>query len=509
MAISQSKYISITSGVGGAAVVSAKELVARIFSINAKIPSNTVLEFTSLADVGAFFGHSAIEYVFSSKYFGYINNYQNKANKISYFKNDLAGSAPFLYPKKEAAALTAFTSLPSTTTITLNIGGASFTTAALDFTAATTYADIATALQTSIQANTAGGELWTAATVVYNSADKVFVFTAGTIGKSIMYYASDPDNASSLASLLGWDLASSPLLSDGSDVLTSINALLDSSYGISNNYGSFAFLSDSELTTDQIASIGAWTAEKNYSVMYSVEVGDANYVAVQAAVADFDGVVLTYNKYQPDSSMPFVIPMAILASTDYARYNGAVSYDFKQFEGMPVSVDTDTMYNTLNPLKINFYGATQQAGAQIAFYQHGRIQGQELNDINVFANEMWLKDRIFTELMNYQLSVSAWYATLQGKAAGDGLILQIVNNEALFNGVIQSGKSLSNIQINFINSITGDYDAWRKVQSDGYNFSSQIITETIDGVETKTYKYLLVYSKGDIIRFVDGTHTLI
>ena len=62
MAISQKRYVDITSGVGGAAVASERELIARLITTNQLAPMGSVMEFTSLDNVGIHFGTGSAEY---------------------------------------------------------------------------------------------------------------------------------------------------------------------------------------------------------------------------------------------------------------------------------------------------------------------------------------------------------------------------------------------------------------------------------------------------------------
>ena len=67
--ISQSQYVAITSGVGGASAATEKELIARLVTDNEKVPSNTVLEFEGIDAVGAYFGTTSDEYKYAAVYF--------------------------------------------------------------------------------------------------------------------------------------------------------------------------------------------------------------------------------------------------------------------------------------------------------------------------------------------------------------------------------------------------------------------------------------------------------
>ncbi|MBR4355358.1 MAG: DUF3383 family protein, partial [Elusimicrobiaceae bacterium] len=100
--ISQSQYVAITSGVGGASAATEKELIARLVTDNQKAPSHTILEFEGNDAVGAYFGTTSEEYKFSSAYFGFISKSVRRPRKISFVRSTLEGLAPSIYPTKSA-----------------------------------------------------------------------------------------------------------------------------------------------------------------------------------------------------------------------------------------------------------------------------------------------------------------------------------------------------------------------------------------------------------------------
>jgi methyl coenzyme M reductase beta subunit len=125
-------------------------------------------------------------------------------------------------------------------------------------------------------------------------------------------------------------------------------------------------------------------------------------------------------------------------------------------------------------------------------------------DMNTYANEVWLKDAAGSSIMNLLLSLSKVSANAQGKVQLI-TVLQSVINEALRNGAISVGKTLSNEQKLYISELSNDPDAWYQVQNIGYWLNVEI-----EQVEAE-YKavYILIYSKDDVIRKVEGRHVLI
>jgi hypothetical protein len=177
------------------------------------------------------------------------------------------------------------------------------------------------------------------------------------------------------------------------------------------------------------------------------------------------------------------------------------------FNGEQPSVTTDALSKSLDALKINYLGQTAQAGSTISFYQDGVLVG-DISDMGVYCNEIWLKDAIKTEFMNLLTGLEKIPANDEGRGLSRGC-LQGVLDEALVNGVIIAGKELTRVQKAYITSLTGDVDAWREVESLGYWLDVQITQYMENDIVKYKVNYLLVYSKGDSIRKVEGTDILI
>ena len=81
--------------------------------------------------------------------------------------------------------------------------------------------------------------------------------------------------------------------------------------------------------------------------------------------------------------------------------------------------------------------------------------------------------------------------------------------EALTNGVFQAGKELTSTQQAYIDQLTGETDSWRNVYNNGFIFIPAIEQQTLYNATNYVFVYSLIYSKGDSIRKIEGTHVLI
>ena len=505
MPISQSKYVSITSGVGGQAQASRKDLILRIFTKNNLFPMGTVLEFTSAEDVQNFAGASSMEAKCASAYFGWVSKQVRQPEKISFMGYSLEATAPYIRSTQDLPALTELKSI-SDGAMTISMGGTSFALTGVNFSSANAYADIASTLQTAIHANEGGGTLFTAATVTYNAEQNSFVLTGGETGANTIVAATAGSEGTDISSLIGWNSATNPILSNGTNAMT-LTDVLNNSVELSDNFATFAFLDASLLAADYQA-IGTWNDNHNYQYMFVGDVTPLNYTDLAAEAAKYSGMCLNYNPYSGDTeNLPaFLMPATILAATNYDKVNGTVNYMYQQFPTQAIAVTTNELAETLDPLKINYNGQTQKSGTKIEFYQDGYLA--DGTDIAPYANEIWLKDAITTELLNLQLSVDRIPASDVGVSQIVGTI-QNVASEAVNNGTITPGKELTNTQKAYITQLTGDDEAWQQIFLTGYLLDANLVQSVDNNVTKYICEYTLIYSKGDSIRKVEGTHVLI
>jgi hypothetical protein len=160
---------------------------------------------------------------------------------------------------------------------------------------------------------------------------------------------------------------------------------------------------------------------------------------------------------------------------------------------------------------VNYYGSTQTAGTIINFYQRGAMMGQNvpsnIPDITSYVNEVWFKDAAGAAIMTLLLALSQIPANTQGEVQIIGT-LQGVINQAVNNGTVSVGKTLTAAQITYITAASSDNKAWYQVQNLGYWLNCVIQPNLMRPGEYEAV-YTLIYSKDDTIRYVSGTQTLI
>lgn len=279
----------------------------------------------------------------------------------------------------------------------------------------------------------------------------------------------------------------------------------DGVLGNSNNFGSFTFLGDAD-DFELSALKEVYDENKTLNFQFLAVHGEvfsdvATHIGNATTLGKIEGThfVVGSDKYCA------AMPMSIVASVRYTTSSAATCLMYKEFAGETPVVDNDTDFGLLIEKNINFYGKTQVNGRQLAFYQAGfNLDGV---DTACYMNEVWLKSQIITNFFNLMNEVERVPANYVGESMITSSVVMPAVNAALSNGVIMPGKNISEDMRATIFQYTGDEDAVNDILVDGYWYS--IVIELDDDNKTYRARYKLVYSKGDSVRFIDGSNTLV
>ena len=501
MPISQNKYIDVTTYAVTDNDLNRKSLVTRIFTGNELLPNNTIAVFYSAETVKSYFGATSDEYKFAKKYFDYIKNSSSASKEISFARYTTAAVAAQLIAMKQSATLEQFKAVTAGS-IHISINGVGTDLTSIDLSECADLASVASALQTAVRAYTAGEAAFTAATVEYDSTKGIFKLTGGIAGACAIEAASAAASGTDLSVLLKWDANSKPVVSNGVNART-LTQFLDNDSQLSNNFGSFAFFGITQQA--DIVEIAQWNHNKDVQYMYSLSVNASNYEAIQNAVKDFDGVALTYDIH---NDMAYYMPMVLMASTDYDETDSVINYMFKKFPNDIPSVTDDATSDILDNLRINYLGSTSQSNTTLSFYQPGFLQGS-IPDMGVYANEIWFKDYMVTSGLQLLVNKKKVPANNNGKNMFTA-VLQEAANKAINNGTIDTGKTLDAYEVAYVTSMTnGNVNAYKNVEQNGYWYNIDIIKESVGTTYKNVLKYILIYTKGESIRKIEGSHILI
>lgn len=508
MAIDFRKYVNIVSGVGGAASVKVRDLILRIFTTSLFVDPNSVLEFTSAGDVGTFFGTDSDEYARAVFYFGWISPLIGSADKISYARYPNAAAGAAIFGGKDTKSLLTLQAAV-TGKILFVVDGVQVEISVPTLAAAGSFAAMATIIQTAVTANAS----FTGSTVTFDAPNNQFVLQLAVALESTSVTVI-PDAAAGegqdLGVLLEWTLGTGAVPASKVTVKAPADMFNDNVM-VSNNFGSFVVPAITELT--DVIALAETNATYNVFFQYHVSVSAENALAWSAALLGIEGVALTLES--PATALtteyPEMCEPIILAATDYSKRNAVMAAMYKVFNLTPSVTDT-TLSNTYDAARVNYYGITQNAGQNIAFYQRGKLMGGTTApvDMNIYGNEQWLKADISVDLINLQLGLGQISPDESGIAQVLGTIQQGGVTGALFNGVIAIGKPLTPLQKLFITNQTGDALAWQQVLSIGYWLNAVAVSSVQeDGSTEWAIDYTLIYSKNDSVRTINGTHELI
>ncbi len=514
MAISLTRYVDIVSSVGAGTTVARRSFIGRIFDTNHLIPSNSFLTFTTAADVLTYFG-AGEEYNRALQYFSWISKNGTKAQSLDFARWVNAPQAPEIFGNKQVQTLAVYTAITSGT-FGLTIAGTSHTFS-IDFSTATSLGGVAPSVASLLQAAIQAADVdpvWASATVTYDAVRSSFQLVGGATGPATITVQAGvggtPIAGPGSDNILGWFEGTTLVVSDGAAAQTPVEAVM-ASVVASNNFGSFLFMNTTTLS--EVTAVAAWNATQNVTFMYLVAVASqtdaTNY---NAALIGYQGTGVELSIAPGANNYVEQDPMQILAATNYDAANSVQNYMFQVFPGQTPSVTDDATANFYDALRVNYYGQTQTAGQFISFFQRGNLMGGPSAPIamNVYANEMWLKDAMGAALMQLLLV----QGRVPANAAGKSLVLsslQSVIDEALNNGTISANKLLTNSQIAFITSTAGDDKAWYQVQNSGYWVNCEIVSffSLITSLTEFKAVYTLIYSKDDTINLITGQQILI
>lgn len=501
MAINMNQYVDIVSGVGVGTVVPRRELIGRLFTTNPLLPPGTYAqEFTSASEVGTYYGTDSEEYKRAVLYFSWVSKNITRPKRISFSRWVDVAVAPKIFGDVKTQTLATYTAI-SNGSFKMTISGVQTTFTAIDFSGAASLAAVAAILETALQ--TGSGTMYTSSDVVWNTARGSFDFTGGSAVATTDISVQAGTTGTDISDLIGW-LSGARLITANGAAIQTITQTLDASSEASNNFGSFLFIP--AFTLDQTTEAAVWTAAQNVMFQYMVPVSIANRSTWSAALIGYAGVGITLSPLSTE--YPEMAPMIIMAATNYSAQNSVQNYEFQDFPTLTASVSTTDDAVLYNTLRINYIGVTQTAGVFLSFYQQGVLCGGATapQDMNVFANEQWLKTEAQAAFMTLLLALPKVSANAQGRSQLMGT-LQTVVDQALNNGTISVGKLLTNDQKLYISELTGDSNAWHQVQNSGYWYN--VVIELNTGTGKYEAYYTLVYSKDDVIRKVNGTHVLI
>lgn len=505
MTLSIDRYVSATSGVIGAPTVAERERIPLRFTTDPRLPAGTVATVDKYGTATLFPGSNP-ENDYAAQLFGYTS--PAPIRQVARMRwapyVDVARPAR-IYGGAISSTLDDF-KLITAGLFGLTLGDQTKAIGPLNLTTVVTFADVASAVQTSIRSQASGDAKWATATVSYDAVAKAFNLVAGDGGSAaIEVTPNGPDNT---LTLLGWSAGALPVMSPGADPQSPLEALRAAEQ-VTDSFGTFVFPAAYGLTLEEIREVSLYNKGLNVKYAFLVPVTLDNYADYSQALINIGGTALILNRLPGEYKES--LDAAITAAIDYNATNSVTNYMYRRLGAFaePNDVTSDAQADALIKARVNFYGTTATAGQKLSFYQEGFMCGLPSDplDRNVYTNEQWFKSAVQADLLNLELDIGSLSID-----TGPSQILAVVANrvqQAKRNGTIRVGKLLTTLQKIDISNVSGDFDAWRDVQTNGYWADCVIVERVEDGVTKYTAQYTIAYAKNDVIRKIVGSHNLV
>lgn len=418
---------------------------------NTRVPIGAVKSFANAAGVGAFFGLSSDEYARALVYFSGFDGSNIKPGAMLFAQYNQAAVAAYLNGGNIGAALT-LSQLQAITpgTIAITIDGTPHTSASINLSAATSFSNAASIIQTALGA--------TPATVTYDSVSGGFVITSGTTGASTSSIAFPTTSATATSLML--TAATGAYLSQGADAVASPSALMASIIAVTQNWATFThtFNPDVSGNTNKLL-FATWTSQQNNRYAYIVRDVDATPTTSNPATTSLGYEVAqaadsgTVCMWEAGAYYAATALMGMIASIDFSQTNGRATMAYKSQSGLTPSVTGSTVAANLQANGYNFYGIAANASQQWNFMYPGSISGP-FKWIDSYVNQIWMNSQFQGDLLTLLTNAKSIPYNAAGYAMIESALLGTIS-QALNFGAIRAGVTLSPLQVSEVNAGAG------------------------------------------------------
>ena len=454
MTIPASAIVQINPGViggGGSALV----LNGVILTNNTAIPIGTVQPFSSATAATTFFGAGSTEAILAQNYFSGFDNKTVTPGNLLFAQYAAAPVAAYLRGGS-VAAMTLAQLQALTGTLIVTVDGVQKTSSTINLSAATSFSNAATII---FAAFTSMG-----ATVTYDAVRGGFVITSATTGAaSTIGYCTG-----TLAASLYLTQATSAVISQGA-IASTPAAAMAGIVALTLNWA--AFMTTFEPVTSDKLLFSTWINGQNNRFVYvawdtdanAIVSGNATAFGPQLIAANSSGTVPISGSAAAAlaagttlaaltmSHAAFVL--GAIASIDFARTNGRITFAFKSQSGLLASVTDQTMAANLIANGYNFYGAYATANQGFTFFYPGLVSGN-YKFLDEYSNEVWLNNQLQLALVTLLTAMTSIPYNPQGYSLIDSACMDPINSAVNF-GAIRSNVPLSASQKAQVNNAAG------------------------------------------------------
>ena len=440
------------------------------------MPTGTVLSFASAGAVSNFFGPASAEYAYASIYFAGMENGTQLPSAILFAPYNAAACAAWLQSGSLASVpLATLQALDGTLTISVN--GTPLTSSTINLAGVTSQTLMAAAIQAAFTTPPFS--------VAWDAVQSAFIFTTTATGATeTIAFASG-----TIAAGLYLTAATGATLSQGAAADTPSSAM-NNVVAVSQNWATMSYITEPSLANKDAFAV--WFSAQNGQ--YVGVMWDSDVLACTQNATEPFGVVAKTNKYNGVMAIggdpaagtlstlcqnvaAFV--QGMVASINYSQTNGSITFAGKSANSAAVLATCANLQTYTNLLANGYscYGAFASRNTGFVFFSNGNMPGT-IPWANLFVDQVWLNSQFELALLNLYTSSGKipydpyGYGLIRSALVGQSTDSANANdngpiNNALNNGVIQTGVTLSSSQAAAVNAAAGATVAGL-IQTNGY-----------------------------------------
>lgn len=299
--------------------------------------------------------------------------------------------------------------------------------------------------------------------VTYDSVSGAFVLTSGIAGAiSTAAFATG-----TLAASLKLTSATGAVLSQGT-TSTTPSAFMDALTAITTNWATFFTIFDPDVSGNANKLLfSEWADSTNDRFAYVAWDLDTAPAAAAPATSSLGYLLQQANLsgtvpiFAPDSGKAAFVSGTV-ASIDFDRTNGRISFAYRAQAGLIADVSTEAAAVNLggNPQVAgdygngyNYYGAVGTANDEFQFFQRGTISGP-WQWIDSYVNQIWLNNSFQLAVLRFMTQVNSFPYNPSGYALVEAACMDVINAGLNF-GAFRAGVPLSEAQVAAVNNAAG------------------------------------------------------
>lgn len=440
------------------------ELNLLLLTDSARLPIGDVYGLASADAVSAYFGATSTEAALAAVYFLGFDNSNIKPGRLLFSRYPTAAVASWLRGGSVASmALTDLQALSGVLTISVN--GVAKTSSTINLSSATSFSGAAAIIAAAF---TSPGFA-----VTFDSLSGGFLFTNASTGASSTITVA----SGTLAAPLKLTTETAAVTSQGADAATPAGHMT----GVvskTTNWATFTTAFDPDAGSGNAVRLAfsAWNNSRGNRFGYIAADYDASPTASSSAsaclaakvlAADYSGTCLIWAPTWAKACEKAVFIGSCAASVDWTQSRGKIALAYKHQTGLAADVVDLTTATNLEANGYNYYGIWSTANDDFRGVAPGSITGP-FDFFGPFISQIWLNNAL--QLANMVLLFAVRY--IPYNSYGYSLIRQAaadVIQQALRNGVITAGVTLSNLQKAQVNGAAG-FDVATIIEKQGWYY---------------------------------------